>query len=265
MIKTLMLLSVLVLSLTSWADDIDHREFNDIIKSGELRVGVAIFTPWVMRAKDGQLVGSEIDMARRLAADMGVKPVIGLYEFEQLIPTLNKGDIDIIVSGMGIKPSRALKVNFSRPYGDAGIGLATNTQMTADFTSVEDLKRPSVKIGVIGDTMSADVAKRLFSKSTIKAYMNQDDMEKALLEGKVHGIIAAQPVPNFLSLQHPQKVDVPLARPLLSFKEGMAINKGDADFLNFLDSWVIARTADAWISSTRHYWLETLKWKEQVQ
>jgi polar amino acid transport system substrate-binding protein len=228
-------------------------------------VGVSIFPPWVMRAKDGQLIGSEIDMARRLAADMGIAPDIGLYEWQQLIPALEKGDIDIIVSGMAIKPERALRVNFSRPYGDAGVGMAANTKQTTDFKSLDDMKKAGVNIGVISDTISASVATRMFSKTTIKSYATDDEALQALLSGDLHAVIAANPLPKFWSLKHAGKIDVPLAKPLLSFKEGLAINKGDADFLNFIDAWVVARSADAWIPSTRHYWLETLEWQEQVK
>ncbi len=243
----------------------EQRSFQQILDSGSLRVGVSIFPPWVMRAKDGDLVGSEIDMARRLAADMGVTPELGLYEWQQLIPALNAGDIDIIISGMGIKPNRALKVNFSRPYGDAGIGMAANTKLTNSFDSLDDMKKPATVIGVLAGTVSESVANRMFDRSTIKKFSTEDKLEQALLDGKVHAVIAANPLPKFLSLKYPDKVDEPLAKPLLSFKEGLAINKGDADFLNFLDAWVVARIADAWIPSTRQYWLETLKWRDQVQ
>lgn len=258
---------MLLSSLVSGADSTEPklRNFQSIIDSGQLRVGISIFPPWVMRAKDGQLVGSEVDMARRLAADMGISPEFGLYEWQQLIPALNKGDIDIIVSGMAIRPDRALKVNFSRPYGDSGVGLAANTKMTSEFTSMDDLKQPGINIGVIGGTVSADVAKRMFARTTVKVFSTEEEASKAVLEGKVHALIASNPMPKFLALKHPQKVDVPLEKPLLSFREGLAINKGDSDFLNFLDAWVVSRTADAWIPSSRRYWLESLEWQEQVQ
>jgi polar amino acid transport system substrate-binding protein len=264
-IKAMIVIAAALLSLQAIALEKHQRDFKRIVSSGELRVGVSLFPPWVMRAKDGQLIGSEIDMANRLASDMGVKPVIALYDWEQLIAALEKGEIDVIVSGMAIKPRRALRVNFSRPYGDAGIGLVTNSKLTASFKSVDDLKKPSVTIGTLAETVSADVAKRLFSAATIKYYPSQQEAEQALLKGELHAMIAANPMPKFLALRHPDKVDVPVNQPLMSFKEGMAINKGDVDFLNFLDSWVVAHTADAWLASTRRYWLETLDWQEQVQ
>src|ERR1700761_9643884 len=45
----------------------------EIKKSGKLRVGVAEIVPWAMHDEDGNLVGFEIDVARKLARDMGVK------------------------------------------------------------------------------------------------------------------------------------------------------------------------------------------------
>ncbi|MEE8057167.1 MAG: transporter substrate-binding domain-containing protein [Pseudomonadales bacterium] len=262
--KIILLSLIMMLSLTTGAAEKSQRYFQEVLDSGQLRIGVSIFSPWVMKAKDGQLIGSEIDMARRLAVDMGLSPEFGLYEWKKLIPALENGEIDIIVSGMGIKPKRALRVNFSRPYGDVGVGLAANTRLTADFSSLDDMKKQGVNIGVIADTVSADVAKRLFSKTTIKYFSTEDEVQQALLKGDVHAVIAASPLPKFLSLKYPEQIDVPLAKPLLNFKEGLAINKGDADFLNFLDAWVVARTADAWIPSTRHYWFETLEWQEQL-
>ncbi len=120
-------------------------------------------------------------------------------------------------------------------------------------------------MGFIADTVSADLAERMFSKASLVELATKAEAEQDLLKGKIHFLVAANPLPRFLALQYPEKVDVPLTDPLLSFKEGMAINKGDSDFLNFLDSWVTARKADAWIPTTRNYWLRSLEWQEQVK
>jgi ABC-type amino acid transport substrate-binding protein len=65
-----------------------QRSLQKIIASGELRVGTSLFPLWVMRAKDGRLIGSEIDMANRLAKDIKLKPILSLYEFNKLISAL---------------------------------------------------------------------------------------------------------------------------------------------------------------------------------
>ena len=44
-----------------------------IQKRGVLRVGMSTFVPWAMKDKTGELIGFEIDVAKRLAKDAGVE------------------------------------------------------------------------------------------------------------------------------------------------------------------------------------------------
>jgi polar amino acid transport system substrate-binding protein len=44
-----------------------------ILRSGKMRVGMSTFVPWAMQSKTGEWIGFEIDVARRLAKDMGVE------------------------------------------------------------------------------------------------------------------------------------------------------------------------------------------------
>ena len=71
-------------------------------------------------------------------------------------------------------------------------------------------------------------------------------------------------MPTFLALENPDKIDVPLDRPLLVSKEGFAVNKGDPDFLAFLNSWIVSREADTWLPTTINYWFKTLRWKDRL-
>jgi polar amino acid transport system substrate-binding protein len=71
----------------------------------------------------------------------------------------------------------------------------------------------------------------------------------------------AKPIPKFIALDHPEKVDVPLSDLLLATRAGFAINKGDPDFLSFLNSWIIVRQADTWLTSSHDYWFESLLWR----
>ena len=243
------------------SESVSHSNFNKIRERGILRVGVSPFTPWVFKGKDGKLAGFEIDVAKKLSKDMGVTPKFISYDWEKLIPALNKGKIDIIIAGMAITPQRALKVNFSSPYAISGISLATNIERTKHIKSVEELNHRSIKIGVVSETVSEELARRIFNKASVTAFKKSNAAEKAIVNGKIHAYLEANPIPRFIALDHPKKVDVPLSEPLLGTRAGFAINKGDPDFLNFLNSWVVAREADTWLPSTHDYWFKTLKWK----
>jgi polar amino acid transport system substrate-binding protein len=247
-----------------FAADSAARSFDQIIAAKRLRVGVSLMVPYTMQGKNGELVGSEIDVAQRLAKDMGVSVEFKSYAWEQLIPALRNGEIDIIAAGMSITPARALQVWFSQPYASSGIGLATNTALTREFDSLDALNDPKVAIGVLGDTVSEQLARELFEQASIKRFSDEKQLEEALVKGLVHAYVRSEPAPRFLALRHPKEVDVPIARPLVETREAFAVRRGDSDFINFLNAWIEARSADAWLPSTRQYWFEGLSWRDRV-
>ena len=236
---------------------------NLVLERGTLRVGVSLFTPWVLKNKNGELVGFEVDVATQLAKDLGVRLELVEFAWNAIIPALLDKKIDIIVSGMVITPQRALQVNFSHPYADSGIGLATNLALTNKFTGLENLNQPDIKIGVVAGTVAEDLARRIFPKANIQSFQKSEQAVQSLIQAKVHGYVEHNPIPTFLALDHPGKVDEPLSEPLLATKAGLAVNKGDPDFINFLNAWIIARDADAWLTSAYNYWFKSVRWREE--
>lgn len=237
----------------------------DILERGTLRVGVSLFTPWVMKTKDGQLVGFEIDVARHLAKDLRVTLEFRVFDWDKIVPALLNRDIDIIVAGMTITPQRALKLNFSQPYATSGVSLATNSALTKQFVGPQDLNKPEVTITAVTGTVSEDLARRVFPKATIKTFATSHEAIQAVTEGKVHGYVEHEPIPTFMALDHPSIVDEPLSKPLLTTKSGFAVNKGDPDFINFLNAWIIAHEADLWLGSSFKYWFESLEWRKDLK
>lgn len=238
--------------------------FNQIVAAHKLRVGTYLSTPYAFKAADGNLTGSEIDIAQRLAKDIGATLEIKTLDWDQLIPALQRGDIDIIIAGLSITPERALQVYFSNPYSSSGVGIATNIKLTADFSSIENLNRPDIAIGAIAGTVSEDVARQVFPKASIKLFTEEDKAEDALVKGLLHAYVRGEPTPRFIALRHPKEVDVPISKPLVATREAFAVRKGDNDFVNFLNAWLVARDADAWLLSTQKYWFESLNWQEKI-
>ena len=236
---------------------------NSVLTNGTLRVGVSPFTPWTFKNAEGKLVGFEVDVATQLAKDLGVQVELKEYLWENIITALLNKEIDIIVAGMTITPQRALKVNFSIPYANSGIGLATNISLTKRFKGLEDLNHPDVKIGVVAGTVAEDLAKRVFPRATIQSFQKSEQAIQAVIEGKIHGYVEDYPLPTFLALDHPDKVDEPLSEPLLTTKSAFAVNKGAHDFLQFLNAWIVAREADDWLPAAHHYWFRSLDWRKE--
>lgn len=259
--KAIRIVLFLVVTLTL-AGGAVARPLQRVLNEGDLRIGVALASPWAIETADGEYVGFEIDVARKLAQDMGVEPVISVHEWNELVPALESGEIDIIAAGLTITPDRALHVNFSRPYAAGGIALATNLEATAAVERLSDLDSDAYRIAAIQDSAAAALARQILPSAELVPFEDVEAAGNALTAGRVHGYLEDEPVPTFLALENPDVVDVPLAEPLLGTRSGFAVAKGDPDFLAFLDAWIVAREADTWLPTTHHYWFETLRWRD---
>lgn len=259
--KYLPLILICTLAVTS----VQANVLEDIMERGTLRVGVSMFEPWTIKDEAGNLSGFEVEVTDRLARDMGVKAEYKVYEWQDIIPAVMKGEIDIIAGGMAITPKRALQIYFTRPYAESGISLAANTEKTRDIKKFEELNRKEITIAVVNKTASNGLAPHLFDKATIKAFGTPQEAEQAILKGEVHAWLASMPQPEFLRLRNPGKVDLPLGKPVQSYMAGFGIKKGEQDWLNFLNAWVTARQADKWLSVTHKYWFQTLKWDKDYK
>jgi len=233
---------------------------SDILDRRTIRIGVAEFVPWTMKTQSGELIGFEIEIAEKIASDMGVQAEIVLYEFEKLIPALQQGEIDVIAGGMAITPRRALQVNFSQPLANSGVSIATNTNKTQNISELRHLNAENVVISVVADTLAHSVARTFFGQAKINVHPTSDLAVKDLLEDRAHAYVASEPEINFLALMNKGKVDVPMSEPLMASSEGLAVKKGEQALLNFLNSWVVARRTDKWLGTTRDYWFETIDW-----
>jgi len=232
----------------------------EIKKSGKLRVGIAEIVPWAMHDKDGKLVGFEVDVARKLARDMGVEAEFHPDEFRYLIPDLGANRFDIIIAGFSIEARRALVVNFSEPYNVTDVTIATSKKMGGELKAMEDFNKKGVTIGVVEGMTSEDLAALEFPKASIQTYTEDSALFTDLVAGKLAAAVADSPRLEILGKLYPDAVAVPDVAPLGTFPAAFAVRRGDMDFVNYLNSWIAARKADKWISTRRKYWFKTTDW-----
>ena len=236
---------------------------DEILERGTIRVGVAEFAPWTIKTTSGELIGFEIEVSNKLAKDMGVKPEFKVFEWDNLIPALQQGEIDIIAGGMAITPARALRVEFTRPTATSGIGIATNLEMTQDIKTLSDLNDGEIVIAAVTGTMSYSVADVFFDRANVKAYATPALAETEVLENRAHVYLAGMPAARYLAFRASDKIDVPLDKPLLAHSEAFAIRKGEQSLMNFLNAWITAKQSDKWMPTTRSYWFETMGWASE--
>lgn len=256
--------AALFLSSGAFTDNADARSLQQVLNSGEIRIGVALATPWVIRDKDNNLAGYEIDIGRTLAADLDVEPRFIVYSWDELLKAIEAAEVDLIVAGLTISPARALRVNFSNPHTTGGLKLATRLASTREVASLADLDNPDFSLAVVDNSIAASLASRLLPRMNLRTFPSAAAAGDALVDGSVDAYLEEEPAPTFLALENPTRIDVPLVRPLLETHAGFAIAKGDADFITFLNAWIVAREADTWLPTTHAYWFGSLRWRDRL-
>ncbi len=237
---------------------------DDIVQRGTLKVGMSTFEPWAMNDKNGNLIGYEIDVAKRLATDMGVEVEFVPTEWSGLIPAMLTGKFDVIIGGMGIRPDRNLKVNFSIPYENSGMSIVASKKLAPGYTSLEDFNKPDVTIVARLGTTAADAAKKFMPKAQLRLFDQEPLAFQELMNGNADAMVASAPFPAFRVAEHPDELYLPIQGTFTHEPIGFALPKDDLDLLNYFNSWIRVVDAEGWLAERTHYWFETLDWKDQI-
>ena len=234
---------------------------DQVLRRGVLRVGMSTFVPWAMKDKTGKLVGFEIDVARRVAKDMGVKVQFVPTKWAGIIPALLTGKFDVIIGGMGILPKRNLKVNFSIPYEESGMSLVANKKLAAGFKALEDFNRKGVVLSVRLGATPVAAARKYMPKAELRQFDDESQAIQEVVNGRAHAMVASAPLPAFLALKYPERLFLPLQGTFTREPIGFAVRKSDFDTLNFFNNWITVVKAEGWLKERKHYWFETRDWE----
>lgn len=236
-----------------------------ISRRGVLKVGLSTFVPWAMNDKKGELIGFEVDVAKRLAEDMGVDIEFIPTKWSGIIPALLTGKFDVIIGGMGIRPDRNLKVNFSIPYEHSGLAIVANKEKAAGFNSLEDFNKEDVIIAVRLGSTGADVVEKLLPLATMRLFDNEAQLIQELLVGRAHAVVASAPMPAYQSIKYSDKLFLPMEGTFTKEPIGFALQKGDYDLVNYFNSWITVVEAEGWLEERMDYWFGTQDWQNLVQ
>ena len=232
--------------------------------SGILRVGVAVNPPWVLHGKDGQLIGYSIDVARRFAADMGWKLELHPTSWPKLLSGLRMNRYDVVISGLSVTPQRALRVRFTRPYGEYDIGLVVNRARLG--AGMDDPAKATAgrRIAVLKGTLNVGIARQSLPSAKL---VEVDDDQQAIADlraGKVDGLVAEAPLPGLLAQVYPRQLALSGGHPLGRTAHAMAVRSGDRDLADVLNAWIVQNQAGGWLKAREHYWFEGTGWAPQL-
>jgi len=243
---------------------IEESTIEQIIRRGSMRVGMSTFVPWAMKDKTGTWIGFEIDVASRLAKDMGVKIEFIPTKWAGIIPSLLTGKFDVLIGGMTIRPDRNLKVNFTLPYDYSGQTICAHKTLAAGFKTVEDFNHPDVTISARLGSSSVPAIKRHMPKAKLRLFDDESQAYQELLNGNVHAVVGSLPMPAYQAIKYPDKlfaITEPFTRELI----GIAVRKGDFDTINYLNNWIAMVDAEGWFEDRHKYWFNTRDWEGMIK
>lgn len=184
------------------------------------------FAPFEFKGPDGQIQGFDIDIARAVAKDLGVKLEIRPVGFGALMPqSVTSGRVDMAMSGITITAERAKVVSFSQPYYRSAQVFIVRGGNPSKFTWPSDVKGKT--IGVQANTTGQYTANDMLKPkgATLKVY---DDFAAGLADvraGRIAALIGDAPTVADLGKRLPGQF-AQAGQPLAAEDYGMVFAKG---------------------------------------
>lgn len=229
--KKIIILLVLALSLIAGTAGCNQE-------SAELVVGMELaYPPFETTDPNGTPIGISVDLAYALGEYLDRPVRIENTSWGGLIPALQSGKIDIILSSMTIRPDRLEQIDFSDPYANAYLALLVDE--SSPVQSAVDLNDPDRVIAVKTGTTGHLVAMDQFSEATINVFDNENACVLEVTQGKADAFIYDQ-----LTIYKNWKLNESTTRPVLEpFQDepeqwGIGIKKGNDELKNQVNAFL---------------------------
>ncbi len=198
--------------------------------SGKLVVGTAPGYPpfefTVNKSGKSQVVGADIDLAKKIADEIGVELEIKAMDFDALIMALQSSKVDMVITSMTPTEERKKSVDFSDIYFEGTNSIIVNSNFSKDISKEDDLK--NIVLGVQRGSVQEIYAKEVLKAPKIKSLTAIPDLIADMKNGNIDGIIASTVVAKINANQYDglKLIDVNLSQANKE-EAAIAIKKGD--------------------------------------
>jgi polar amino acid transport system substrate-binding protein len=256
----LLLMLVLFMAVTVSAGPAMDR----ILKAGELVIGTSgAQPPMTAIIQKGEIIGLDADIARAMAAAFGVKVKFEILPFADLLPALEAGQVDMILSGMTITPARNRKVVFVGPYLVSGKGILTLSDRYAALQQATGLNAPEVSIAALKDSTSQKYAEALMSKAKLIPTGSYDEAIDLLLKKKVDVVVADYPFCALTAYRYQDKGLLAGKAPLSFEPLGIAMPE-DTLLVNWVQNFLVLLQGNGQLQEMHKKWLTGGKWVDEL-
>lgn len=237
-----------------------------IEQRGQLIVGTAgSMPPMNMTAKNGKIIGFEIDLARYLADSMDVNLKVEKMPFSELLPALKAGKIDMIMSGMTITVARNSDVAFVGPYFVSGKGILTNKATLSSISEPNDIDRKGIKIAALKGSTSQEFVQKVLPKATLVPTMDYDEAVAKVIDGSVDAMLADHPICLVSIVRYPEHELFTIVAPFTYEPIGAALPPNDPLFINLVQNFFNTLEDSGAMENLIDYWVENPGWINQMK
>lgn len=224
-------LTIMALASTTGAPRADT--LSDIRQAKKLRVSIDLTnSPYGRTDEKMQPSGSDVDIAKLLAQDMGVEFEIVPTTGSSRIPLLQTGKADLVISSLSITPDRAKAIDFSVPYADL-LSVVAGPK-TTDVKTLQDLDGKKVAV-TRGTTQDTDLTQRAKNAQIVR-YEDDATLALAVASGQADLFATGRAQVTVINNKNPARQLEPKIT-LRTFLLAIGVRKGEPELLAWVNDW----------------------------
>ncbi len=205
-----------------------------------LRVGFSPNYPPICMESEGEPRGLEADFAAAFAKELGCGLEIVQMGFDELIPALLDGRVDILMSGLTVTPTRAYKVRFTKPYLNNPLVAVTRDGWARSYASASQILAVNASIGVLRHTYGESFVRKHCMRARVVPIVEYDNVPQDLENNRYSIYVDDLAAILDLSAKHPGVLEV-IPYPLQQQDIAWAVHPDNASLLSAanatLDKW----------------------------
>ncbi len=174
-----------------------------------------------------EIIGIDVDIAKAIAAELGMELEIEDVAFDSIIPEITSGKADIGLAGITVTEDRKVSVDFSDTYAKASQMIIVKED--SEIAGPEDLKGVvvGVQLGTTGDLYVSDLEA---DGTTVERYNKGFEAVQALSQGKIDAVVIdGEPAKTFVSETEGLKM---LDEAFTEEEYAIAVKKGNTELLD---------------------------------
>ncbi len=207
-----------------------------------LVVGMELaYPPFETKDDKGNPSGVSVDLAQELGKHLGRPVRIENTNWDGLIPSLQTGKVDVVISSMTITEEREKVVSFSKPYAHSYLAVLVNKD--AGIKTIDELNAKGRVVAVKKGTTGNLYAQAKLTEATVNAFSSENACVTEVVQGKADAFIYDQLTIYRQNIANKDKTDALLIPFQDSEGWGMAVKKDNTALLGEINKFIASFVA----------------------